>query len=81
MDPKLSASVKRFQVTYTKLKDLRIRIVADVQYGPDTEAHLKQFLKQNFDAGTQIEFEYVERIEPLVSGKYQMVVNESHSMN
>lgn len=81
MDPKMSHSIRRFQVIYTKEKDLRIKIVADTSYGPDTEAYLRSFLEKNFDADTNIDFEYVEDIASHISGKYQMVVNEEHSEN
>lgn len=77
MDPKTNYAVRRFQVIYTHSKDLRIRIVRSANYTQDTETYLRRVLERNFNHDTRIDFEYPQDIAPLISGKYQMVVNES----
>lgn len=72
-----SNAVRRFQVIYTKEKDLRIKIERDVKYNKEVEDFLKQGIKNNFSERTNLELEYVDKIKPQISGKYQMVIHES----
>jgi phenylacetate-CoA ligase len=77
MDTKLAGSVRRFQVVYKKDDMMSIRIVRNNDYSKETEEFLKSYLKDNFPYDMKISFDYVENIEPQISGKYQMVVNET----
>jgi phenylacetate-CoA ligase len=77
MDTRLAGSVKRFQVVYKRNDVISIRIVRNGNYSDKTENDLKEYLEKNFDRGNKIDFEYRENIEPLISGKYQMIANEN----
>ncbi len=70
-------AIRRFQVMYTRSKDLRILIEKDKGYSPDVESYIREMVQKNFSSDTALEFEYVSEIRPMVSGKYQMVVNEA----
>ena len=76
MSGKISGAVKRFQVIYTKNKDLRIKLEKDKGYSNDTENYLKDMVSKNFTPSTNLTLEFVNKIEPEISGKYLMVVNE-----
>lgn len=76
-DIKLGNSVKRFQIVYRPNKRILIRIVRGESYTSDTESHLKTSIIANLFPGAMIDFEYPNDIHPTVSGKYQMVVNET----
>jgi phenylacetate-CoA ligase len=69
--------VKRFQIVYTKNKDIKIKIARDIGYNAETESFIKKTFASNFSADTKLMLEYVPQIEPLVSGKYQMIINEA----
>ncbi len=58
---------------------MRIRIVKGEVYSETTERVLRDQLKKNFPRDMTFELVYVQEIKPLVSGKYQMVVNEMNS--
>jgi phenylacetate-CoA ligase len=70
--------ISRFQVVYTKDKNLRIRIVKGAGYSAGTEKYIRGIVRENFSADTKLDFEYLEEIRPQVSGKYQLVVNEGN---
>jgi phenylacetate-CoA ligase len=72
-------AIRRFQVIYTRSRDVRLRIEKDTDYGPDTERYIRETVRRNFSDDTALEFEYVPEIKPMVSGKYQMIINESAS--
>lgn len=78
MNAQLAQAVSRFQVVYAKSGNIRVRIVRNGNYLPEIEAGLKKHLEKNFHSDTNITFEYVPRIDPQVSGKYQMVINEAN---
>jgi phenylacetate-CoA ligase len=71
-----SKFVERFQVIYRKNDLVTIRIVKKPGFSESTETDMTRILKKNFTPDIHFEFEYVPRIEPQISGKYQMVVNE-----
>ncbi len=77
MDDKVAEAFNRFQVIYKKDGDIRIRLVRKSGNSHEAESFLREFLKKNFHHDTKIEFEYVEKIEPRISGKYRMVINEA----
>ena len=79
MDSQRSKAVERFQVIYTKDGNIRIRLVKKESYSDQIENDFKQYLKDNFHSDVQFTFEYVPTIEPQISGKYQMVINEANS--
>jgi phenylacetate-CoA ligase len=72
-----AGQIRRFQVIYTRERDLRIIIEKADTYTESTEQYLKTTIADNFSPDTSLEIEYVDRIAPSVSGKYQMVVNEA----
>jgi phenylacetate-CoA ligase len=76
MNTALSDAVKRFQVVYVCDDLVRIRIVKGEVYSETTERVLRDHLKKNFPRDMTFEFAYDREINPQVSGKYQMVVNE-----
>ncbi len=74
-----SKFVERFQVIYRKNDLISIRIVKKQGFSEATEADMQRILRKNFTSDIRFEFEYVPRIEPQISGKYQMVVNETRA--
>jgi phenylacetate-CoA ligase len=77
MSSKISGAVNRFQIIYTKDKDLRIKIERASEYCEETEQYIRDMVARNFSEDTGLEIVYVPKIEQLISGKYQMVVNEA----
>jgi phenylacetate-CoA ligase len=75
MNVKLAGAIKRFQVIYLSDHSMQIKIVKDGLFNSGTEQVLTEHLKRNFTPDMEFSFEYVPEIPPLVSGKYQMVVN------
>lgn len=71
-----SKFVDRFQVIYRRDDFVTIRIVKKQGFSHATETDMTRILTKNFTPDTRFEFEYVPRIEPQISGKYQMVINE-----
>jgi len=74
-----SEMVERFQVIYRRDDYVSIRIVKRAGYSARVEEDMRRILRKNFSSDVHFEFEYVPRIDPQISGKYQMVVNESRS--
>lgn len=77
MTDRFAGQIRRFQVVYTKERNLRVLIVKGPGYSAETEKYIKDTVGENFSPDTRLEFEYVAGIRPNVSGKYQMVVNEA----
>ena len=77
MGPGTSDAVERFQVVLRRDGSIRFRIVRRRAYSHEVEGVLRNYLRQNLPPATALEFEYVPRIDPQPSGKYQMVVNEA----
>jgi phenylacetate-CoA ligase len=76
MNVKLSNAISRFQVIYVSDNFMKIKIVKNTNYSEANELILRDHLRKNFPQDMTFAFEYVPKINPLVSGKYQMVVNE-----
>lgn len=76
MNEQLAAAVKRFQIVYALDGSIRIRIVQNSNYSPAIENQLRGVIEKNFNSEDKVDFEYVNKIDPQVSGKYQMVVKE-----
>jgi phenylacetate-CoA ligase len=74
-----SQFVERFQVIYRRPDLISIRIVKRQGFSERTEEDMKRILRKNFSADVHFEFDYVPRIDAQVSGKYQMVVNETRN--
>lgn len=74
-----SQFVERFQVIYRRPDYISVRIVKRPGYSDRTEEDMRRILRKNFSPEVHFEFEYVPRIDPQISGKYQMVVNESRA--
>jgi phenylacetate-CoA ligase len=79
MSGNISGAVNRFQIIYTRNKDIRILLVRDKRYSADTENYIRETVEKNFSANTRLFLEYVPNIEPQVSGKYQMVIHEGNT--
>lgn len=77
MTDRYAGQIRRFQVVYTKEKNLRVIIARGPGYSADAENHIRDMIRTNFSSDTRFNFEYVPDIKPHVSGKYQMVVNEA----
>jgi phenylacetate-CoA ligase len=77
MSGQISGAVRRFQVIYTKRKDLKIKIEKDTGYSSETEHYIRETVIKNFSTDTELTIEYLTKIEAQISGKYQMVVNEA----
>jgi phenylacetate-coenzyme A ligase PaaK-like adenylate-forming protein len=77
MNEKLTKTVKRFQVIYKRNDHIIIRIVRYNEFSLETKELLMSYLRDNFSSDMKISIEYVENLEPQISGKYQMVINES----
>jgi phenylacetate-CoA ligase len=76
-----SQFVERFQVVYRKSDEVDIRIVKKPGFSEQTEADMLRILRKNFSDEIHFHFNYVPKIEPQISGKYQMVVNECRGQN
>ena len=77
MNDKMVEAFNGFQVIYKKDGNIRIRLVAKNSNSDDAESFLRTLLQKNFHHDIKIDLEYVEKIEPRISGKYQIVVNEA----
>ncbi len=77
MSDRVAGQIRRFQVVYTKDKNLRIVIVKGPGFSKQAEAYIREVVRKNFPDDTGVDFEYVPEIRPQISGKYQMVVNEA----
>jgi phenylacetate-CoA ligase len=77
MENGLAETVKRFQVVYKGRDALTVRVVRNSNYTGEMETYLRNHLQENFHPGFRVGFEYVENIEPQISGKYQMVIHET----
>ena len=77
MDQRFSGTVRQFQVIYKKDKNLKIKIQRGERYSGETDTYLRSTVHHNFSHDTNLEIEYVDYIAPQLSGKYQMVINES----
>jgi phenylacetate-CoA ligase len=71
-----SQFVERFQVIYKRPEYIEIRLVKRHGFSASTEEDMRKILRRNFSQEVQFAFEYVPEIKPMISGKYQMVVNE-----
>lgn len=77
MSPALSEKIIRFQVVYRANDDILIKLVRGNGFEKSTEDGLYRFLRDNFSEDIRITFQYVDEIKPQISGKYEMVVNET----
>lgn len=77
MEQRLGEAVQQFQVIYKKDKNLKIKIQKGKKYSPEIDSYLSSIVSRNFSDNTILEIEYVKQIAPQISGKYQMVINES----
>ena len=77
MSTKISGAVRRFQVIYTKEKNLKIKIEKDTGFSEIARNYIVEHVKKSFSENTSLQIDYVDSIEQQASGKYQMVVNEA----
>lgn len=76
MRPGICDHLSEFQVVLGSGGAVRFRIARRPSYTPDTESVIRDFVRQHLATSEPPQFEYVERIEPHPSGKFQMVVSE-----
>lgn len=76
MAREIPGAIQRFQVMYTRHKEIVVRIARGPRFNETTEAYLQGMLQDNFAPATPFRFEYVDEIKPMISGKYQMVYQE-----
>ena len=79
MNDRIAKAFKRFQVIYKRDGNISIKLVRKDNSSHEAESLLKEFLKKNFHSDIKVDFDYVEKIEPQISGKYQMVINEAEN--
>ena len=79
MNDGIAKAFKRFQVIYKRDGNISIKLVRRDNSSHEAESLLKEFLKKNFHSDIKVGFDYVEKIEPQISGKYQMVINEAEN--
>jgi phenylacetate-CoA ligase len=77
MDARLTTTVRRFQIIYTKDRAIRVRMILPEANRPNAETLLRKTISKNFGPETVVLFDYPEEIAPQISGKYQMVINEA----
>lgn len=70
-------TVDQFQVVYHEDDSVTLRIVPRDNYTGQMERHIDQAVRRSFGPGAAFRFEYLDHIDPLPSGKYQMVVYEA----
>ena len=72
-----AGAIKRFQIVYTKSKDIIIKI----EKGPNCSENMKSIIEEktaaNFSPTTRITFKYVTKIEADPSRKPQLIVNQA----
>jgi phenylacetate-CoA ligase len=76
MAREIPGAVQRFQVMYTKDRNIVVRIARGPGFNGATEAYLNRAMHDNFAPATEFRIEFVDEIKPAVSGKYQMVYQE-----
>jgi phenylacetate-CoA ligase len=76
MAREIPGAVHRFQVMYTKDKNIVVRIARGPGFNGTTEQYLNRVMRENFAPATDFRIEYVDEIKPAVSGKYLMVYRE-----
>ena len=79
MNARLAETVKRFQIVYTQNNTIKIRMILPETNRPNAETLLREIVSKNFGIKTGLQFDYPGEIAPQISGKYQMVINETNS--
>lgn len=77
MAREIPGAVMRFQVMYTKDRNIVVRIARGSGYTTNTEEYLSRVMRDNFSPATQFRIEYVDEIKSTISGKYLMVYHET----
>jgi phenylacetate-CoA ligase len=77
MSAEHARNIRRFQVIYTKEKNLKIYVERGPGYTSETEKYIQDMVRSNFSSDTELTVVYVSKIEAQLSGKYQMVINEA----
>jgi phenylacetate-CoA ligase len=77
MGREIPGAVKRFQVAYTKDRDIKVRIVPGASFSAETESYLNKIMRDNFSPATRFSIEYIDEIKAAISGKYLMVYREN----
>lgn len=81
MEGKLASRINRFQIRYMKNKDIEIKIEKGNGYTQDTHELIVNKFYTQFSDENKLIVKYVDKIEPMKSGKYKMIVNELTEKN
>jgi phenylacetate-CoA ligase len=69
------AGITEFQVIQHTKEQLRMKLVTDKHFRPDSVSFLRKQIKLYCGESMQVDFDFVEQIEPLKSGKRRYVVS------
>ncbi len=70
------AHIKGFQFIQETLDHLRLRIVPDKDFDKSILSFMEEQLRRYVGSTMRIDFEFVDELETLMSGKYKMVVSK-----
>ncbi len=70
------ADIKGFQFVQESLDHLRLRIVPDKDFDRGVLGFMEEQLRRYVGPTMRIEFEFVDELETLMSGKYKMVISK-----
>jgi phenylacetate-CoA ligase len=77
MAGELTGAIRRFQIRYASSGRIRVLVEQGSKWRPEDERVLKRIVGEQFSPRVKIELEFPQSIRPDVSGKYQMIVNET----
>jgi phenylacetate-CoA ligase len=81
MEGKLASRINRFQIRYMKNKDIEIKIEKGKNYSQETHDLIVNKFYSLFSSENKLTVTYENKIEPMKSGKYKMIVNELTNSN
>ena len=73
----LPGEVRKFRIHQTGAKTLRVVLVAAPAFGEGSRHYVLEAIAQKFGDEMEVEFEYVDEIPPLPSGKHLLTINET----
>ena len=76
MEGKLASRINRFQIHYLKNKDIEMNIEKGKNFNDETNELIKKKFYSQFSNDNNLIINYVDKIEPTKSGKYNMIINE-----
>ena len=73
----LPGEVRKFRIHQTGAKTLRVVLVAAPAFGEGSRRYVLEAIAQKFGDEMEVEFEYMDEIPPLPSGKQLLTINET----